>query len=105
MCKKRFHRFPTHRWLGPRREGRRSKKNITYLWDNPGFQPQGDPVVAQPGAFQRKCLDCIRQHPRCRQALIEQQLGGDKGQISKAVAKLVERGLVQRADDGLLIAL
>lgn len=81
------------------------QRDIAYRWDNPGFQPQGDPVVAQLGAFQRKCLDCIRQHPRCRQTLIELQLGGDKGQISKAVGKLVERGLVQRTDDGLLIAL
>ena len=90
-------------WI--RAENDVDQKNITDLWDNPGFQPQGDPVVAQPGAFQRKCLDCIRQHPRCRQALIEQQLDADKGQISKAVNKLVERGLVQRTDDGLLIAL
>ena len=81
------------------------QRDIAYRWDNPGFQPQGDPVVAHLGPFQRKCLDCIRQHPRCRQALIEQQLDGDKGQISKAVGKLVERGLVQRTEDGLLIAL
>ena len=81
------------------------QNDLAYRWDNPGFQPQGDPVVAHLGPFQRKCLDCIRQHPRCRQALIEQQLDGDKGQISKAVGKLVERGLVQRTEDGLLIAL
>lgn len=79
--------------------------DIAYRWDHPGFQLQGDPIVAQLGAFQRKCLECIEQHPRCRQALIEQQLDADKGQISKAVNKLVERGLVQRTDDGLLTAL
>jgi hypothetical protein len=81
------------------------QRDIAYRWDYPGFQPQGDPVVAKLGPFQRRCLDCIQQHPRCRQALLEHQLRGDKGQISKAVRTLVERGLVQRTDDGLLIAL
>lgn len=104
MSKKRFLRFPTHRWLD-RTEKDVDQENITYRWDNPGFQPQGDPVEANLGSFQRECLDCIRQHPRCQQAMLEKLTGREKGQISKAVAKLVERGLVQRADDGLLIAL
>ena len=37
--------------------------------------------------------------------MLEKLTGREKGQISKAVGKLVERGLVQRTDDGLLIAL
>ena len=40
--------------------------------------------------------------PRCTQHFIGEEIKRDKSQVSKAVGRLIECGLVQRLDDGTL---
>ena len=58
---------------------------------------------AQLGSIQKVVLMLIRESPRCMQKHIVDTTGKDQGQISKAIDKLVEVGLVVRTE-GRLIA-
>ena len=69
---------------------------FAYRWDSPGFSFQGTPEVATLGSFQEKCYAFIKQHPRCMQKAIVDALDTDKGSVSRAGAKLIERGLVEK---------
>ena len=80
------------------------QREIRYTWNNPGFVEAGDVVEASLGPFQRDCLNFIRQHPRCMQTAIVKALKHSKSQVSEAVRKLCERGLVMRDDTGRLKA-
>ena len=73
-------------------------------WDSPGFSFQGAPEVATLGSFQEKCYAFIKQHPRCMQKAIVDALDTDKGSVSRAVAKLIERGLVEKDQHDALMA-
>ncbi len=77
---------------------------FAYRWDSPGFSFQGTPDVATLGSFQEKCYAFIKQHPRCMQKAIVDALDTDKGSVSRAVAKLIERGLVEKDQRDALMA-
>ena len=61
-------------------------------------------VEARLGPFQSKCLSYIKENPRCTQTAVSRELECDKSQTSRAVDKLVERGLVVKNDIGQLMA-
>ncbi|MDV7202150.1 helix-turn-helix domain-containing protein [Roseovarius sp. 10] len=57
------------------------------------------------GAAEEKCYAfIIKQHPRCMQKAIVDALDTDKGSVSRAVAKLIERGLVEKDQRDALMA-
>lgn len=78
------------------------QRDLIMRWKSPGFEWPEEMAEAELGSFQRKCLDLIRQFPCCTQKFIETELEADKSQVSKAVARLVEKRLVQRDEEGRL---
>lgn len=55
----------------------------------------GDDVrEANLGATQKLVLELIREAPKCPQKAIVDAIGKDQGQVSKAIDRLVEVGLV-----------
>ena len=57
---------------------------------------------AQLGSIRKVVLMLIRESPRCMQKHIVDTTGKDQGQISKAIDKLVEVGLVVRTEGRLM---
>jgi len=47
-------------------------------------------------------LELIREAPRCTQKYIVDTVGKDQGQVSKAIDKLVEIGLVSKKNFSLM---
>lgn len=80
------------------------QQELVLPWQGPGFGWPREMTEARLGSFQQKCLDFIRSHPRCMQGGLVAEFGCDKSQVSGAVAKLLERGLVERQEGGHLIA-
>lgn len=80
------------------------QQELILPWQSPGFSWPREMTEARLGPFQRKCLDYIRSHPRCMQGGLVAEFKCDKSQVSGAVAKLVERGLVGKHDGGYLVA-
>lgn len=76
------------------------QQDLIMKWQSPGFSWPEDMAEAELGDFQRKCLERMRAFP-CTQKDIESELGADKGQISKAVAKLRRSGLAEKDQEGL----
>ena len=75
-----------------------------YLsWNGHGFEIGDDVREAQLGSIQKLVLMLIRESPRCMQKQIVDTTGKDQGQISKAIDKLVEVGLVVKTE-GRLVA-
>ena len=75
-----------------------------YLsWNGHGFDIEDDVREAQLGSIQKLVLMLIRESPRCMQKFIVDETGKDQAQISRAIDKLVEVGLVVRTK-GRLIA-
>ena len=75
-----------------------------YLsWNGHGFEIGDDVREAQLGSIQKLVLMLIRESPRCMQKHIVDTTGKDQAQISRAIDKLVEVGLVVRTE-GRLIA-
>lgn len=73
-------------------------------WHSPGFGWPKEMTEARLGSFQMDCLEHIRQHPRCMQVSIVQALSKDPSQVSRAISKLLEVGLIGRDRDGRLVA-
>ena len=74
-----------------------------YLsWNGHGFEIGDDVREAQLGSIQKLVLMLIRESPRCTQKLIVDTTGKDQGQISKAIDKLVEVGLVVQTEGRLM---
>ena len=66
-----------------------------YLaWNTHGFDIGDDVREAKLGATQKLVLELIREAPRCTQKYIVDTVGKDQGQVSRAIDKLVEVGLV-----------
>ena len=66
-----------------------------YLpWNTHGFDIGDDVREANLGATQKLVLRLIRESPRCTQKSIVDAIGKDQGQVSKAIDRLVELGLV-----------
>ena len=80
------------------------QQELVLPWQGPGFGWPREMTEARLGSFQQKCLDYIRSHPRCMHGGLVAEFGCDKSQVSGAVAKLVERGLVEKQEGGHLIA-
>ena len=57
---------------------------------------------AQLGSIQKVVLMLIRESPRCMQKHIVDTTGKDQGQISKAIDKPVEVGLVDKTEERLV---
>ena len=75
-----------------------------YLtWNSHGFNIDDDVRLAQLGPFQQLVLMLIKETPRCLQKSIVHITGKDQSQVSKAIDKLVEVGLVAKKE-GRLIA-
>jgi hypothetical protein len=75
-----------------------------YLtWNGHGFKIDDDVRLAQLGSFQQLILMQIKETPRCTQKSIVDRTGKDQSQVSKAIDKLVEVGLVVKKE-GRLIA-
>ena len=75
-----------------------------YLtWNGHGFNIDDDVRLAQLGPFQQLVLMLIKETPRCMQKSIVDITGKDQSQVSKAIDKLVEVGLVDKKE-GRLIA-
>lgn len=75
-----------------------------YLtWNGHGFKIDDDVRLAQLGSFQQLILTLIKETPRCTQKSIVDRTGKDQSQVSKAIDKLVEVGLVVKKE-GRLIA-
>ena len=74
-----------------------------YLsWNGHGFDIGDDVREAQLGSIQKLVFMLIRESPRCMQKQIVDTTGKDQGQISKAIDKLVEVGLVVRTEGRLM---
>lgn len=79
------------------------EQELRYEWQSPGFAAAGETIEAALGSFQRACLDHIRDHPRCTQQAISEETKRSKSTVSEAIAKLIQRGLVTKAENGRLI--
>ena len=74
-----------------------------YLsWNGHGFDIDDDVREAQLGSTQKLVLMLIRESPRCMQKQIVDTTGKDQAQISKAIDRLVEVGLVVRKENRLM---
>ena len=67
-----------------------------------GFDICDDVREANLGATQKLVLELIREAPRCTQKYIVDTIGKDQGQVSKAIDRLVEVGLVVKKDFKLM---
>ena len=72
-------------------------------WEAPGFGWPKNMNEAQLGPFQRACLEYVKEHPRCMQAAVAQTFGKDPSQVSRAIGKLLERGLIKRDKEERLV--
>ena len=78
------------------------QQELCFPWERPGFGWPTELVKAKLGPFQSKCLAYIKDNPRCTQTSITEALGCDKSQTSRAVDRLLERGLIIRNDMRLI---
>ena len=75
--------------------GKDVEKTEKYLvWNGHGFDISDDVREAKLGAAQKLVLELIREHPRCTQKYIVDTIGKDKGQVAKAINRLIELGLI-----------
>ena len=78
------------------------QQELVLPWQSPGFGRPQDMIEGRLGTFQQKCLDYVREHPRCTQTAIVEHLNCDKGQLSIAINKMVTSGLILRREGRLL---
>ena len=80
------------------------QQDLLLEWQGPGFHWPKEIKEAQLGEFQEVCLELIRKHPRCTRTFLCEELNRDKSQVSRAVSRLMELGLVEQKEMGQLIA-
>ena len=80
------------------------QQELVLPWQSPGFSWPREMTEARLGSFQQKCLEYIRGHPRCMQGALIAEFYRDKSQVSRAVATLIQRGLVSKKDGERLVA-
>ena len=80
------------------------QQDLCFPWERPGFGWPTELVKAKLGPFQSKCLAYVKDNPRCTQTSITEALECDKSQTSRAIDKLIERGLVFKQGSDRLIA-
>ena len=71
-------------------------------WNGHGFDISDDIREAKLGATQKLVLELIREAPRCTQKYIVETVKKDQGQVSRAIDKLVEVGLVSKKNITLM---
>ena len=79
------------------------QREIAYNWNSPGFIGCGDARFAGLGSFQKAVFNYIKEHPRCTQASIADAYHKHRSQVSEAVSKLVEKRLVSRTENKLVV--
>lgn len=80
------------------------QQELVLPWQSPGFSWPREMTEARLGSFQQRCLEYIRSHPRCMQGALIAEFDRDKSQVSRAVATLIQRGLVSKKDGERLVA-
>ena len=80
------------------------QQDLLLEWQGPGFHWPKEINEAKLGEFQEVCLELIRKHPRCTRTFLCEELNRDKSQVSRAVSRLMELGLVEQKEMGQLIA-
>ena len=73
-------------------------------WSYPGFSRPENAIIADLGSFQHDVFQYIQEQPRCTQVAISTYLAKSPSQVSEAVSRLIERGLIKRSDDKRLVA-
>ena len=79
------------------------KREIAYNWNSPRFIESGDAHFAELGSFQKTVFNSIKEHPRCTQAGIADAYQKHRSQVSEVVSKLVEKRLVSRTENKLVV--
>ena len=67
-------------------------------WTEQGFSEPQNKVLAERGPFQRKIIDYVKEHARCTQVAIADELGRTKQQVNAAVDTLLECRILQMID-------
>lgn len=81
------------------------QQDLILEWQGPGFHWPKEIKEAKLGQFQEVCLELIRKHPRSTRTFLCEELKRDKSQVSRAVSRLMELGLVEQKEIGQLIAM
>ena len=81
------------------------QQDLLLEWLGPGFGWPKEITEAKLGQFQEVCLEFIRKYPRCTRTFLCEELNRNKSQVSRAVSRLMELGLVEQKEIGQLIAL
>ena len=71
-------------------------------WNGHGFEINDDAIAAQLGSTQKLVLMLIEEAPRCTQKYVVEAIGKDQGQVSKAIDRLIELGLVVKKENKLI---
>lgn len=71
-------------------------------WTEQGFSEPQNKALAERGPFQRKIIDYVKEHPRCTQVAIADELGRTKQQVNAAVDTLLECRILQMIDGRLV---
>ena len=79
------------------------RDDLLLRWKNPGFESPENATEARLGTFQKIVLKYIAENPACTQTSICKVTRKSKSQVSEAVSRLVESGLVMRREYGKLI--
>jgi archaellum biogenesis ATPase FlaH len=72
-------------------------------WCYPGFSRPENTIVAELGSFQQAVLKYIQERPCCMQVAISKYFDKSAPQVSEAVARLMERGLIKKNSDNRLV--
>lgn len=79
------------------------EQDLTLPWRYPGYSEPVLSSVAELGSAQIEVLSYIKDHPRCTQASIVNELGKSKAQVSEICGKLITKDLIRKYDQGLLV--
>ena len=71
-------------------------------WTEQGFSEPQNKALAERGPFQRKIIDYVKEHPRCMQVAIADELGRTKQQVNAAVDTLLECRILKMIDGRLV---
>ena len=79
------------------------REDYRLSWTDRGFSDPQNRTLASLGPIQRAILEHVKSHPRCNQAGICDALDKTKQQVSEAVNRLLEKGLLKSTEGMRLI--
>ena len=79
------------------------REDYRLSWTDRGFSDPQNRTLASLGPIQRAILEHVENHPRCNQAGICDALDKTKQQVSEAVNRLLEKGLLKSTEGMRLI--